>query len=396
MENESDVCELIYAGGIANLHMEREKKDNLMKKICYISFHPAPYRDPVIGVLNKKYDLTVLTMSEIPSTHTEWEKNACLPYPNVYLGRVWRIPKLGEYHTRIFKELRKQKWDLMIIPGHYPLTCMLALIYANIHHILYIYAADSAVFPEEEENLDVNFLVRCFVRKAKAVWVPGKAGARRMELLGKQKKDILLGSYVLDNKSLRNRYKDTPDHKKIRESLRIREKDFLFLFVGKLIPDRNIELMLKCFDKAFQKNCNIRLVVIGDGPDNEMVNEYELCEWLLHIERLPYEKLSDYYVASDAYVYTGREPYSLALAEAVIAGLPVVTTKTVGAAYDFVVDGHNGYLLDAREEIFVAHILKVADHVLETEKISEIADKCAEKFSAEKIGEQLIEYIEEI
>lgn len=367
-----------------------------MKKICYISFHPAPYRDPVIEILNTKFDLTVLTMSEIPSSHTEWEKNAYLQYPNIYLGRTKHAFKLGEFHTGLLKELRKQKWDIMIIPGHYPFTCIVALIYAIVHHIPYIYAADSAVFSEEEENFRDNFIVRYFVRKAKAVWVPGKAGVRRMELLGRQQKDILLGSYVLDNKSLRNRYKDTSDYKRIRERLRIQEKDFLFLFVGKLIPDRNIGLMLKCFDKVFQKNWNIRLLIIGDGPENEKLEKYLNCEWLVHIDRLPYEKLSDYYVAADAYVYTGREPYSLALAEAVIAGLPVVTTKSVGAAYDFVVDGENGFLLDAEENVFVDHILKVANHVFDVAKLSAIADQYAKEFSAEKIGEQLTEYLEEI
>lgn len=366
-----------------------------MIKICYISFHPAPYRDPVIEILNRKYDLTVLSMFEIPNSHTEWEKSINLPYPNIYLGKAKNAFKLGEVHTRLLKELRKQQWDLMMIPGHYPLTCLLALMYATIHHIPYIYCADSAVFPEEE-NLSVNFLVRYFVRKAKAVWVPGKAGARRIELLGKQQKDILLGSYVLDNKKLRNKYKKPSAEKNIRESLGIEKNNFLFLFIGKLIPDRNIELMLKCFDKVFQKNYNIRLLIIGDGPENEKLEKYLNCEWLLHIDRLPYEKLFDYYVASDAYVYIGREPYSLALAEAVIAGLPVVATKTVGAAYDFVVDGENGFLLDAEEAVFVDHILQVADHVFDVTKLSNIADRYAKEFSAEKIGEQLIEYIEGI
>lgn len=366
------------------------------KKICYISFHPAPYRDPVIGILNRKYDLTVLTMSEIPSSHTEWEKKVILPYPNVYLGKAQHICKLGEYHTKLFKELRKQKWDLLIIPGHYPLTCLVALMYANVHRISYIYCADSAVFPEEEKDLHVNFLVKYFIRKSRAVWVPGKAGARRMELLGKQQKDILLGSYVLDNKCLRDKYRSSTQYSTIRESLGLKETDFLFLFVGKLIPDRSVELMLRSFEKAHKSNLDIKLLIIGDGSENDKVNKYVNCEWLLHIERMPYEKLSDYYVASDAYVYTGREPYSLALAEAVIAGVPVVTTKTVGAAYDFVVDGQNGYLLDAREEIFVEHILKVADHVFEAKKLSDIADKCAEKFSAENISAQLIEFIEKI
>lgn len=367
-----------------------------MKNICYISFHPAPYRDPVIEILSEKYNLTVLIMSEIPSSHTEWSKNDELPYSHRYLEKSHTIWKLGEYHINLLKELRKHKWDLLMIPGHYPLTCLVALLYANIHHIPYIYAADSAVFPGEEKDLHVNFLVKYFVGKAKAVWVPGKAGARRMELMGKQQKDILLGSYVLDNRKLRNKYRSSTQYSTIRERLGLKETDFLFLFVGKLIPNRNVELMLRSFEEVHKRNVNIKLLIIGDGSENDKVNKYINCEWLLHIERLPYEKLSDYYVAADAYVYTGREPYSLALAEAVIAGLPVVTTKTVGAAYGFVVDGLNGYLLDAREEIFVEHILKVADHVLQADKISEIADKCAEKFSAENISAQLIKYIEKI
>lgn len=39
----------------------------MKKKILYISMHPAPYRDPVIERLSKEYEVSVLSLYDIPT-----------------------------------------------------------------------------------------------------------------------------------------------------------------------------------------------------------------------------------------------------------------------------------------------------------------------------------------
>ena len=73
---------------------------------------------------------------------------------------------------------------------------------------------------------------------------------------------------------------------------------------------------------------------------------------------MEWDKLASYYAIADAYVHPGEEPYSLALVEAVIAGIPIIASAKVGSTADVLQDGINGIIMRNTESSSVYESMK--------------------------------------
>jgi glycosyltransferase involved in cell wall biosynthesis len=63
---------------------------------------------------------------------------------------------------------------------------------------------------------------------------------------------------------------------------------------------------------------------------------------------IPYLELPALYAACDLFVHPAREErWGVSVAEALACGLPVVTSSRVGAAYDLIHPGANGFTYEA-------------------------------------------------
>lgn len=351
--------------------------------------HPAPYRDPVIEKLGEYHEVTVLSLFDVPSSHTEWSKSEKLPYHNIYLGKGVDFPFVGKLQIDIVRYLRDFDGDLLIIPGYVPLTCLCAILYAKIHNIPYIYAADTVDLPlDKTTKPKINMVAKWCIKKAKALWVTGLAGRKTFKKIGYDGKLIAEGYYTLDSSKLRAKYKSISDQKKRewRNNYCIKNTDSLFLFIGKLIPSRGVERMINIVKTARELKPDIKLMIIGDGPEkcivDRTIKEYP---WIINIPRVPYEELYKFYAMADCYLYVGSEPYSLALVEAVIADLPVISSDTVGAAYDYIIDGVNGYMNNKSDDDFVSAIGSVLDNEIDRVRLEKCNDQLIEKHCVETV-----------
>lgn len=371
----------------------------MKKKILYISMHPAPYRDPVIERLSKEYEVAVLSLYDIPTSHAEWNKQLHLPYKNTYLSKGIQLPVVGKLQLDILRYLKEYRGELIIIPGYVPATCLFAIMYANIHKIPYIYAADTADLPlDSAHRHSFNRIAKWCIRKSSALWVTGIAGRKTFEQIGYDGRDIIEGYYTLDNLKLRERYKSISNQQKSswRNEYGIADNDKVFLFVGKLIPNRQIERMLRIVSLVHESHPDIKLLIIGDGPQKQIVDHMsEKNSWIINIPRVPYEELYQFYAMADAYLYVGAEPYSLAVVEAVIADLPVIASDTVGAAYDYVLDGVNGYVNKSDDE-FVKAMEAVMNNQIEIEQMVQYNDSVIEAHGVEKILQDVDQLVQSL
>lgn len=349
--------------------------------------HPAPYRDPVIERLSKEYEVSVLSLYDIPTSHTEWNKQTQLPYKNRYLRKGINLPIFGKLQLEILRHLRDFKGELIIIPGYVPATCLLAIVYANIHEIPYIYAADTADLPlDSAHRHSFNLIAKWCICKSSALWVTGIAARKTFEQIGYDGRNIIEGYYTLDNLKLRERYKRISNQQKSswRNEYGITVNDKVILFVGKLIPSRQIERMLCIVSIVHESHPDIKLLIIGDGPQKHIVDQMsEKNSWIINIPRVPYEELHQFYAMSDAYLYVGAEPYSLAVVEAVIADLPVIASDTVGAAYDYIINGVNGYMNNNSDDDFASAIGSVLDNEIDKVRLEQCNDQLMEKHCVE-------------
>jgi glycosyltransferase involved in cell wall biosynthesis len=95
----------------------------------------------------------------------------------------------------------------------------------------------------------------------------------------------------------------------------------------------------------------VRLLIAGDGPSRAEVERRAaaLGPGRAHLlGYVPYAELPALYAAADLFVHPAREErWGVSVAEALACGLPVVASTRVGAAYDLLRQGANGWLYPA-------------------------------------------------
>lgn len=112
-----------------------------------------------------------------------------------------------------------------------------------------------------------------------------------------------------------------------------------YLFVGKLIPSRQILVTISSF-----YDLNIpgsTLFVVGDGPDfasaEKLVeaNSQKSCTVNL-LGNLPFKQIFDLYISCSNYIHFGSEPYSTALELAALYGLNIAASLDCGYIHDLI------------------------------------------------------------
>jgi len=120
----------------------------------------------------------------------------------------------------------------------------------------------------------------------------------------------------------------------------------------RLIARKNIDGLLRAY-ASYRKEVADPwdLVVTGNGGEEHrlkaLCSELALDEHVRWPGFVQYEELPRYYGSAGAFVHPARsEPWGLVVNEACASGLPVLVSRTVGAGFELVEHGRNGFLFD--------------------------------------------------
>lgn len=120
----------------------------------------------------------------------------------------------------------------------------------------------------------------------------------------------------------------------------------------RLIARKNIDGLLRAY-ASYRKEVADPwdLVVTGSGEEEHrlqaLCSELALDEHVRWPGFVQYEELPRYYGPAGAFVHPARsEPWGLVVNEACASGLPVLVSRTVGAGFELVEIGRNGFLFD--------------------------------------------------
>ncbi len=124
----------------------------------------------------------------------------------------------------------------------------------------------------------------------------------------------------------------------------------LFIYVGRIAPEKNIIFLLKAFQDVIAKNRNCKLVLVGDGSETSAVQRFidqqKLSDEIVMTGRIPHEELvsAGYFGAADVFITASKtENQPMTVLEAQQNGLPCIGLEAKGMP-DLIKHDYNGLL----------------------------------------------------
>ncbi|KIL49364.1 glycosyltransferase [Jeotgalibacillus soli] len=153
------------------------------------------------------------------------------------------------------------------------------------------------------------------------------------------------------------------------------------LTIGRLARQKGYDVALEACKKLKAAGLNFKWYVLGKGPLKEEIEKYikenDLQEnfILLGVRPNPYPFIK----GADIYVQTSKfEGFGLAIAEARMLNIPVVTTR-FDAVYNQMIDGKNGLVVDMNASA-------VSDGIMKLINENELRESIIKYLSTEKKG----------
>jgi len=189
------------------------------------------------------------------------------------------------------------------------------------------------------------------------------------------------------NPANRRLYRDS-----VRQRHIISAGDFVLLFVGDGWERKGVPYIIEAL--SLVPKPHVKLLIVGSGDEKFYGQLAELKQVRERVIFVPHSRnLWEYYAASDIFVFPTRyEPFGLVILEAMASGLPVITSRSAGAA-DFATDGVDALLLGDPGDIndLAAKIgLLLSDAGLR-ETMSKQARVTAEKISWDEVAKKTLD-----
>jgi len=129
---------------------------------------------------------------------------------------------------------------------------------------------------------------------------------------------------------------------------------------------------------------NVIFLFIGKGEKKDelksKIKSLNLEEYFIFIDNVEPKNIPSYYGVMQLYVHAASyEPFGFVIAEAILNGVPIVSTKT-GAAADIIINQENGILVSEKNATELANgIMETLKNYKRALEMSNVANKQAEK-----------------
>jgi glycosyltransferase involved in cell wall biosynthesis len=182
-------------------------------------------------------------------------------------------------------------------------------------------------------------LIRPLVRNAGACLAIGEENSEFYRLYGAKPDRIFFAPHSVDTERFAMAGAVGRAHRtSMLESLGLEPELPLVLFAGKLQPWKRPLDVVMAMD---QLEHTANLIVIGDGPLRPEIEELASRRpWMRTLGFVNQVEIPEWYGAADLFVLpSDREPWGLAVNEAMAAGAVPIVSDTVGCAPDLVMRG---------------------------------------------------------
>lgn len=188
----------------------------------------------------------------------------------------------------------------------------------------------------------VRGYLRRFHQRAAATLVPTQALADELAALGVDTVQLL--RRAVDTQLFHPRHRDA----ELRASWGVDGNTPVVLYVGRIAPEKNLDLAVRTFRAIQREVPKARYVWVGDGPSRAALQAAHPDFIFAGVQRG--EALARHYASADLFPFPSlSETFGNVILEALAAGLPVVAYEE-GAAREHLQSGTNGYRITSGDE----------------------------------------------
>ena len=347
----------------------------------------------------KGHQVFIVTVNPENMTY-KYEKNI-IRIPGIPTG-IYDYRLTGIYPVRAIKTIKK--WNLDVIHSHTEfgigtfariIAKQLNIPLVHTYHTMYedyVHYITKGYFNDTSKKI-VEYLTKFYCDKtANAFIVPTIKTYHLFRNEYDYDKDIYIVPTGIDCTRVYEENLDKDKLLDVKKKLNYKKNDFVVIFVGRMAEEKNIEFLLRSM--LHVKNKNIKLLLVGDGPDKE---KYEQLAQDLNVEKsvkftgvVPWDEMPYYYHNANVAVTASKtETQGLTVIEAMASNLPAVCIEDE-AFHTMVVDGMNGKFFETEEEC-----AKLLDKLKEDKKqlnnLSNKSKMVAKKFSLEEFATSVLD-----
>jgi glycosyltransferase involved in cell wall biosynthesis len=367
----------------------------MKKKIAFISEHASPLatlggvdsggQNVYVAELSKylakrDYQIDIFTRWDNPELAAEVDWIPGVRVIHVKAGPVSSIPKeqllqyMPEFRESILRFIQNESIQYELIHANFfmsalvalELKCLLGIPFVVTFHALgqvrRIYQKDQDKFPAERLMIEEDA-----VRLA----------------------DQIIAECPQDREDLIKYYNASPDKITIvpcgfnpdefypisqtlsRVILQLDSEEKIILQLGRMVPRKGVDNVVKALSKLKSENQPVRLVVVGgesDAPDpilcpeiarlQKIATEEGILDSITFVGRKNRDVLKYYYSAADIFITTPwYEPFGITPLESMACGTPVIGSNVGGIKYS-VVNGKTGYLVPPNDPSALANKIR--------------------------------------
>jgi len=144
------------------------------------------------------------------------------------------------------------------------------------------------------------------------------------------------------------------DIRELRKSFGVKNNELLILYLGRIAPEKSIEILIDGFKKINQTVLPSKLLIVGDGPSYQSLKnsiDVSLINSVLFAGQIAMSDVPRYYAASNVFVSPSvTETQGLTFIEALACGLPLFAREDP-ALKDVVIENETGFYFKNSDEL---------------------------------------------
>lgn len=339
------------------------------------------------NALKYEYDVEnrIVRVPGIPIGIYDYRLSRIYPLPMINTMKSWNLDVIHshtEFGIGILARLLAKQFDIPLVHTYH------TLYEDYTHYITHGY------FDKSSKKI-VEYLTKFYCDKtANELIVP----TNKIYKLFKEKYDFKKNIHIVPTGIEVDRfYTENVDKsyvQTLKKKLKLQKKDFVILFVGRLASEKNVEFLLNAEQKLIKKHSNIKLLIVGDGPDKEkyeeMANDLNISKNVIFNGKAAWEEMPFYYHCADIFATASTtETQGLTVIEAMAAGVVPLCIKDE-SFLGTVTHELNGLIFNNEEE-YISRVLSLYDNSSLLQKYNKQARIQAEHCSSASYAERVLE-----